>query len=384
MSTITSMEMCSNPEKRMKSNQMTIRVGIITLPGRFNYGNRLQNYATARILERIGLNTKSLELVRPKLVAQGVLLAKRVLGRPLPPEESMGRERLAAFDRFNTRIDTRAVTRLGVGSLKGHYDLFVAGSDQVWNPNFIARRSWWYFLEFAERTQRIALSPSIGLDTLDAEQASMVAKGVSGFDCLSVRESRGAELIKECSNRDATVICDPTLVLPPEEWRAVSDDRLTPAEPYVFTYLLGGVGAGAARILDEVTDHGRLPVVPLSDRQKPEEPDAGPADFISLIDNAAHVVTDSFHAAVFSSILQTPLTIVRREGGASMFSRLETLAQTLGIEHKVHGSPDFDLSRAGDYKGAPEAIERERRKFMDYLEGCLDAQLPGWRGGARA
>ncbi len=125
-------------------------------------------------------------------------------------------------------------------------------------------------------------------------------------------------------------------------------------------------------MLESVTRRGEIPVVPLSDRQKPGEPDAGPAEFISLIDNAEHVVTDSFHAAVFASILQTPLTIVHREGGESMFSRLEQLSRMLGIENKVYGSSDFDLARGGDYEGVPEAIERERRRFVEFLEGCLD------------
>ena len=121
-----------------------------------------------------------------------------------------------------------------------------------------------------------------------------------------------------------------------------------------------------------MTDHRRIPVVPLSDRQKPGEPDAGPAEFIDLIDHATHVVTDSFHAAVFSSILHTPLTIVHREGGASMFSRLEQLSEMLGIEEKVYGSPSYDLAKADDYEGVDEAIDRERKRFMEYLEGCLD------------
>lgn len=363
---------------------MDFKVGIITLPGRFNYGNRLQNFASARLLEGLGAEATSLALVRPRLVEQGVLVAKRILGRPLPCEASMTRERLVAFDRFNEGMSLREVTKSGVAGLKGVYDLFVVGSDQVWNPNFIRHKEWWFFLEFANRNQRIALSPSIGLDKLDTEQASVIAKGVRGFDRLSVRESRGSELIKECSGRDSAVICDPTLALPVEEWRAVADNCQTPVKPYVFTYLLGGIGKDAALILDEVTNCGRLPIVALSDRQKPGELDAGPAEFISLVDNAAHVVTDSFHAAVFSSILQTPLTIVRREGGVSMFSRLEGLAQMLGIEYKVCGSSEFDLSRAGDYEGVPDAIRCERQKFMGYLEDCLDAQLPGWRDDARA
>ena len=66
-----------------------------------------------------------------------------------------------------------------------------------------------------------------------------------------------------------------------------------------------------------------------------------------------------------------------------MFSRLEQLSQMLGIEDKVYGSSSYDLSLAGDYDGVSEAIGRERKKFMNYLEGCLDEQLPGWRDGAR-
>lgn len=360
---------------------MTYKVGIVTLPGRFNYGNRLQNYATAKILENLGFEAASLELVRPWIVESAVLLAKKILGRPLPPEKTMGRKRLAAFDRFNSIIDIRKVTDSKVGRLNEDYDLFVVGSDQVWNMYYMGRKKSWYFLEFAERAKRIALSPSIGLDTLEPDQISMLAKGVDGFERLSVRESRGAELIKECSDRDAIVICDPTLVLSSSEWRSVADDRLTPTRPYVFTYLLGGKGEGASRILDAVTEHGKLPVVVLSDREEPVEPNAGPAEFLSLIDNASHVITDSFHASVFSSILQTPLTIVRREGGMSMFSRIECLSRTLGIEHKVYGSPDFDLSRADEYDGVPDAIELERLKFMGYLESCLDSQIPCWRDG---
>ena len=358
-------------------------VGIVTLVGRYNYGNRLQNYATQTIYQSLGFKAVTLDTFRPAYQEFAASCIRIIRGWSNSGESSLSPERLRSFDRFNALINLEAVPLCDKGLVDRFY-FFSVGSDQVWNLDLMRHRARWFFLEFAEPSQRIALAPSIGLDAISTEQAKRIARGISGFCNISVREKRGADLIYQCSGRNAEVICDPTLVLPPKEWRAVADDRLTPEEPYVFTYLLGGAGESAGRILNEVTDHGRLPVVPLSDRQKPEEPDAGPAEFISLIDNAVHVVTDSFHAAVFSSILQTPLTIVRREGGASMFSRLEGLAEMLGIEHKVYGSPEFDLSRAGDYEGVPEAIEFERKKFMDYLEGCLDVQLPGWRSGAHA
>ncbi len=200
---------------------------------------------------------------------------------------------------------------------------------------------------------------------------------MQGYPLISVREESGARLIKKASGRDAAIICDPTLVLDASKWRSLSDDRLTPNDEYVFAYLLGDNSVEANDVLDVASGHGTLPIVFLSDREREGEPPAGPAEFISLVDNAAWVVTDSFHGSVFASIFQKPLTIVHRGGGEAMYSRmfgrLETLSKKLGIEHKVYGSPEYDLSRAGDYEGVPEAIERERKKFMDYLEACLDA-----------
>lgn len=352
---------------------MADKTGIITLGGRFNYGNRLQNYATECVWKSLGYEPTSLYIsVRPNAVRTLKKIVRRMLGKAESnPEAGMGEERLAAFDRFNCHMNSRTLASIDSG-LAREFRYFSVGSDQTWNPSQFAYNEDWFFLDFAEPQQRIALAPSIGLDALTPEQARAVSKGVSNFLRISIREKCGAELIKECSGIDAEVICDPTLVLSAKEWRAVTDGRCTPAEPYVFTYLLGGVGAEASDVLSKVTDHGRIPVVSLSDRQKPGEPDAGPAEFVDLIDHASHVVTDSFHAAVFSSILHTPLTIVHREGGANMFSRLEQLTEILGIEEKVYGSPPYDLSKAGDYEGVDEAIACARERFMGYLKGCLD------------
>ena len=141
--------------------------------------------------------------------------------------------------------------------------------------------------------------------------------------------------------------------------------------PYVLAYLLGSSDGEASEVLRTVTHDGVVPVVPLSDRERNGEPPAGPAEFISLIDNATHVVTDSFHAAVFSSILETPLTIVHRSGGEAfysrMFGRLKNLSKSIGIEEKMYGSSAYEPSRAGDYEDVIDAISREKNKFMSYL-----------------
>lgn len=366
--------------EEISTDDRRTRAGVVTLPGMHNYGNRLQAYATVSVLEKAGCTAVQIEFdkstlltSRAKRLVKGIV--KRALGMPIPrrPEELNTLERIAAFRRFNEIIPTERYRELTPG-FADSFDFFCVGSDQVWNPNFIAGQDDWYFLRFARNEQRIALSASIGLDEFsDENQQRRICDGIRGFENLSVREERGAELIRECSGREATVLIDPTLALSADEWRSVADSRLTPVEPYVFTYLLGEVGSEAEAALKQATRNGELPVISLTDRQKPGEPDAGPAEFIDLIDHAQHVITDSFHASVFSMLLGTPLTITHRVGGgASMFSRLEQLAETFGLQDKIFGSPEFDLASAGVYPRAQEALDREREKFMTYLKGCLN------------
>ena len=102
------------------------------------------------------------------------------------------------------------------------------------------------------------------------------------------------------------------------------------------------------------------------------EVSVGPSGFISLIQHAQHVVTDSYHAAVFSCIFETPLTVIERVGRPEMFSRMETLAALLGIQGKFYGRPAFDLALSSDYEGVAKAIERERCHFYEYLNGCIN------------
>lgn len=353
------------------------KVGIVTLFGRFNYGNRLQNYAVAQIWQEFGYWPETLVLAeRPNAVRSLKRTAKLILGKREPPSPEMGMsiERLAAFDRFNRSISIRKLDSIE-NDLLNQYSYFSVGSDQVWNPGMMMYNEDWFFLEFARPEQRIALAPSIGVNTLSSRESRRLAKGVKGFECLSIREERGAELIKQCSGRNAEVICDPTLVLNPNDWRQIADGRFTPKEPYVFAYLLGDLSEDARYVLDEVTNSGKRPVIYLSDRDKAEELPVGPAEFIDLVDHAEHVITDSFHAAVFSCMFETPLTIVRRGGsGGGMFSRLETLAHTLGIEKKLFGDEAFNLYKADDYQSMSDRISLVRDSFMEYLESALDGR----------
>lgn len=357
-----------------------MKIGIVTLNGNHNYGNRLQLFACYSIYSKLGHTAVALVpeagfYTNDRAVRFVKRCGKRILGKDesVSVEDAFSPERLSAFEEFSGNIPSRSVGKGDMQSLKNHYDYFSVGSDQVWNPQYIRYLEDWYFLKFADPSQRIACAPSIGLDALDARGQRVIKHGVDGFGCLSIREKRGAELIRDATGRDAEVIVDPTLVLTPEDWRAVASARITPAQPYIFTYLLGDPAPEVSLLIRELSDDGNTPVISLTDGVGTDELPAGPAEFIDLIDHAVHVVTDSFHASVFSMLMKTPLTMVKRSGGSgSIFSRMISLCETFGLEDKMLGNPSFNLDKAGGYQRADDILEEKRAQFTSYLLECLD------------
>ena len=255
--------------------------------------------------------------------------------------------------------------------LGSNYDLFSAGSDQSWNPRFMHTPNW-NFLRFAAVEKRVALCPSIGISEIGSDDAYVLARGLAGFAELSVREESGAAIIRQLTGRQATVLADPTLMLTPAEWRGVADGRLTPASPYVFAYLLGADSPQRAQALRALAD-GRQ-VIQISDHDDGTELPAGPAEFIDLVDHAALVVTDSFHACVFAVLLATPLVAVPRAGGEGMSGRIDTLAAKLGLARQaVEGSP-YPAERLVPGEDLDARLATERGKFGAYLHGVLESR----------
>ena len=167
-------------------------VGIITLPGNYNYGNRLQCYAMADSVERIGCRPSVLEreasfywyrrayyAVKLKLKE----LADRSFVRD--PELVQTPERAAAFKRFAERIPIVRLPGMGYKVARESYDSFVVGSDQVWNPRLTCHQEAWYYAMFAQPDSALPwrrASASMGLINPNTLRASQRGSGASsGF-----------------------------------------------------------------------------------------------------------------------------------------------------------------------------------------------------------
>lgn len=344
-----------------------MNTAILTIQS-INYGNRLQNYALQSILEK---NGSFAETVRRNAGFRGSFATKlRTLKSRVGAIKHINDRinKFRRFDRlihFSDQIVAADYISPGVG---GSYDMFVVGSDQVWNPDFDFNSELEY-LPFVPKSKKIAYAASFGVSEI-ASNRERTAELLDGFSAISVREDAGAKIVRDLSGVESPVVLDPTLLLSAGDWNQVAvEPKIADIErPYLLKYVLGDDVHGAE--IDGLARKMGLSVVDLKDEGLP----VGPAEFVWLIEHAQLVCIDSFHGSVFSLIFHRPFIIFERQSDdADMSSRFDTLCRIFGMDHHRKASPSFDLARCldEDWDSFERRLARERARSLEWLGGAL-------------
>jgi len=365
-----------------------MKIGIVTIQDITNYGNRLQNYAVSHVFrEKFSCEAVSLVSCKEKPFENGnyVLWAKNFVARQLCTWAKLAEKRFGCgmtrwvnFYKWNKRnIPTRNFydhTCLP-DSLNREYDLFFAGSDQIWNYKFPGTKYDDYFLKFAEDKKKAAISGSFGVEAIPDEWKQTYIDGLSGFAHISVREDAGARIVKDLIGRDVPVLVDPVMLLSREEWLKVArKPRVDIAKPYILKYYLGDE-AEEERI-DKWAKENGYEVYELMNDQFPELYSAGPGEFISLIANASLVASDSFHCIVFSIIFKKPFVVYARRGsGNYMTSRLDTLLGKFGFENRWKHLISPEEYLLCDHSCTDAIVMDEQIKAFSYLRDVLNSVM---------
>ena len=345
-----------------------MRVGILTLTGDNNYGNKLQNYALQFVLEQLG---HDVETIRVSDESYRITCLKIMLQLPfisiLPKDRKKWVRRRRRFLSFNRHIHqaplriSKSYHKEKIEKYLQPYDYILYGSDQIWNTEF-ATFSDIYLGVYKEKLQNIAISASFGKE-MQEDYKDLFSKGLKNFKALSVREEAGKDLIKELADREAEVLIDPTMMLSVKQWANVEKPVQHPAK-YIVSYFLGNENKESVR---EIAREMKCEVVSAN-------PDTmlGPGEFIYLIHHAEAVCTDSFHACVFSILYQTQFYVFdRSDGYSSMNSRISTLLNKMKISPKHKSGALYVSEEIFETKQIMDILENERKKFFAFLKNNM-------------
>ena len=352
-----------------------MKAGIITLYGNINYGNKLQNYAVAHLLGARGVAAETLV---PRSQSYPVNCAWRTV-RAVQRKMLKGleKERTEGFEKFSRGIPVRyLLSDSAKRRSKLNYDFLVLGSDQIWHPRAFNLREE-RFGSFFPPDRVLCVSPSFGVSELPPDCLEYYRDGLSRLEWISVRESDGADLVRQLTGKNVPVLADPTIGVRIEEWESTMSEKRCPDSRYVLLYNLGGLGEEDKEALAILARRCNVTAIDVLDKGDARYYCADPGEFVGLIANAECVFTDSFHASVFSMLFNTPANILRRRGAANnVFSRLETFASTYGLEDRILDRIDpseWDSYTACDYQRSWKIAEAKRKELNGFIDKFIES-----------
>lgn len=370
-----------------------MKTGLLTFYHIHHYGALLQAAATERAVESLGGDCEILDYY----VNQDNSLFKKTTGLGSAAHDahtalhySPLKDRYNRFNQFTAdhlRItDHKYESMEELSQAELPYDVFLSGSDQIWNPKIFPNGHFdpVFFGAFTDK-RKIAYAPSFGVPVIPESMEAELKGYLDQFSHVSCRERQGQKIVHDIAGREVPVVLDPTLLLTADQWRTMSNPdylsqhHLTP-EGYILCYCINHPGA-LSPYISQLAEKTGLPIVQLCGIRKKVHPkarcmlDAGPAEFLSLFDGAAYVVTNSFHGTVFSTQFHKPFftAVAPSEMAAPERSRTFSILTTLGLTERIVGKGDTaQLLDPIDWEAKERRHNEARQQSMGYLRCALE------------
>ena len=367
-----------------------MRIGILTLPLHTNYGGILQAYALQTVLERMGHEVRVINKSNYYLPLWKIpfVYAKRILKNlngdrfPIFYEQQILKE-IPIIGQYTNEFIDKYIHTLDVKNYsylkESDFDAIVVGSDQVWRPKYFGKIEDAY-LDFAKtwNIKRIAYAASFGTDKWEytPEQTERCSNLLKQFDAVSVREKSGVSLCREHFHIKAVHVLDPTMLLSATDYIKLFEAAdIHKSNGTLLCYILDETQEKTAlvnriaeekklvpfRVNSKVENHS----APLSERiQPPVE------QWLRGFYDADFVVTDSFHACVFSILFNKPFVVYGN--AARGMSRFTSLLEIFGLGGRLFtGMSELQPLDDINWQEVNKTLDVKKKEANDFLNKSI-------------
>lgn len=383
----------------VRLNVEKMKIGILTLPLHTNYGGILQAYALQTILERMGHEVKVIKVdgkgLRRSMLQRILSILKRSIKRYLFHKNIV--INYEKYERELTRISRRFTDMFIVNHIKVFnasrftdikdydFEAYVVGSDQIWRKKYFVMQTSASidnsYLSFTKgwNVKRIAYAPSFGTDDWEYTLKETIAcrESLQKFDAVSIREIGGIYLCKEYFQVNAVNVLDPTMLLHTSDYEQLIKQHNIPKNiGNLHQYILDMTPL--KRQLVEMVAHekGLRPFSIQINQEKgidlhPEQLIQPPVEqWLAAFYGAEYIVTDSFHACVFSILFRKQFVVVGNIDRG--MSRFNSLLSQFGLEDRlVENVAQYRSLTNINYDAVYQKLEEKRRLSFNFLIKAL-------------
>lgn len=346
-----------------------MKIKTITCHHVYNYGASLQAYALQHYLESLGHEVEIIDFnpwfhsdrYNPFWISKNAKGRAASIIKKIPllryiwcPYKSYrdgmfktwGRK--AAFDIFEKEYyhltPSKYLSSIELKENAPIADVYVAGSDQIWNTFCDNGKEPGYYLDFGkEQTKRISYAASLATNSIKDECKDFIKEKLAKFSFISVRERTGASLLADLGISNVSVVLDPVFLLDRKEWQQLSYKGNLYGlsyNSYILIYDFLGNDENMISFAKTYAKEKSLKIVSINDFSERGYADininnAGPLEFLALINNAACVIASSFHATAFSVIFQKEFYTFSLKGHHNS-SRMLDFLSSLGLQDRMN------------------------------------------------
>lgn len=367
-----------------------MKIKTITCHEVYNYGASLQEYALLRYLKDLGHDAETIhykpdylsnhfnlwrisnEKYEKNIILKSIYLALKL------PERLISLKRKRSFDAFSASFipSTKKLYRTNEELKKNvpEADAYICGSDQIWNSFFQNGKDPSFYLDFAPNDKlKLSYAASFAIDKLEDNIKGFVKEKVSRLDHVAVRESSGKNILIDLGFDQVTQVLDPVFLVEKEKWSQLSDGT-SEKNKYIFIYDFDSnplIKKFATRLKHKY-GWDLISVNQNIDYADQNYFFEGPQKFLSLVENAEFVISNSFHAVAYSIIFQKKFVVFNRtyKINTRMRDLLGSIDQSELLMIDEETVNNFDLN-AIDYSKSVEKLKVLVERSKNYLGKAL-------------
>jgi len=382
---------------------MSVKIGILTTFFSPNYGAALQAYSLYVFLEKYcyepefinyrkgnvvfyvpeNMQEREQKLSFFQLIMRKSKNAFIKLSKKLP-RDSNSKLRDEEFIKFISKFlkigDTLYTSEKEfIDAVPGmSYDVFLCGSDQIWNP-MVHNFDQVYYLNFKTNAKKIAYAPSIAYNQFTEREIKRICDSIRSIDYISVREKSTIIWLQPYIEKKIHHVIDPTFLLSKNEWLTLPSEKRIEGN-YILVYLLNynEQNENITKLISRYAKENQYKIIclPYTNIKFPKDIhveyryDIAPNDFIHLLNGAECIITNSFHATALSINFNKPFFVVSsRFRNQGLQTRLSDLLELTKLEHrKIYPDTEYikDFHNI-DYEAVNEVISVYRKYGEEYL-----------------
>lgn len=364
-------------------------IQVVTWRGGNNFGTLLQCYSLVKYLSDSGYQVEYLK--KFNLSKSYINTFKCILNyfgyfRYKENKEYSKSEQLKKINKFHNELPTRYIfTNRQLKNLIRTTDVFISGSDQIWNTNFSFTP--FYFLDFAGSAKRISYASSLGSTSIKESCKDDVRGLLLKYKHIGVREQSAVQVLEELTQRgDIKQVVDPTFLLKPETWQdfcSKANIEFDIPECYIFCYFIGDNDIYKIQLADIQQKYDISKIIVVSSAENPtfsfegciKYENAGPKEFIYLLTHASLVCTDSFHATALSinnSISFVEFLRFQDSDIKSQNSRLYDLLNHYNLANRFYSHSNDEWTQLIDYQIVQNQLAKDRLDSIQYLISSIE------------